>query len=292
MLAFVFLPGVACSSNAHTPLVQYEMSHANSNLPSWLPGVWTREWIERRGVRTDLFDVHFLQTPTLFGDVRLPRTRPAFSHARSFADLTDDELLQLAKQRGFAGTTTAAGALATWHHEIDFQPPDTSVDIGRLERIDDTHMYEYAPDGSYIESWRSISRGNGRFLAVRLERGGRLDRVLLVAGDHFLYVRNRSSDLPIAQSLDSLIAATRATRAQIVEYLDCEFSAGRVRGGAVPWEIQQSTLPWREERHLDFVDSVSVSDADSLVPRVAATERWSVPVNTLSRSDLLALFPP
>ena len=267
------------------------MSHVNSNLPSWLPGVWAREWIERKGVRTDLFDVHYLQTPTLFGDVRLPRGRPAFSNAQSFADLTDDELLELAKQRGFAGTTTVAGALATWHHEIDFQPPDTAADIGRLERIDDAHMYEHALDSSYIESWRSIGRGEGRFLAVRVERGGRPDRVLLVAGDHFMYVRNRERDLPIAESLDSLIAANRATRAQIVEYLDCEFSVGRVRGGATPWEIQLSTLPWREGRHLDFADSVSVNDANGLVPRVVATERWSVPINTFSRVELLALFP-
>ena len=242
------------------------MSHVSSNLPSWLPGVWVREWIERKGARTDLFDVHYLQTPTFFGDVRLPRGRPAFSKAQSFADLTDYELLELAKQRGFTGTTTVAGALATWHHEIDFQPPDTEADIGRLERIDDSHMYEHALDSSYIESWRSIDGGEGRFLAVRVERSGRLDRVLLVVGDHFMYVRNRERDLPVAESLDSLIATTRATRAQIVEFLDCEFSAGRVRGGARPWEIQRSTLPWREGRHLDFADSVSVGDANGSCP--------------------------
>jgi hypothetical protein len=152
-------------------------------------------------------------------------------------------------------------------------------------------MYEHALDSSYVESWRSIDGGEGRFLAVRVERSGRLDRVLLVAGDHFVYVRNRGKDLPIAASLDSLIAATRATRAQIVVYLDCEFSVGRVRGGARPWEIQQSTLPWREGMHLDFADSVGVNDATGLVPRVAATERWSVPMNTFSRAELVALFP-
>jgi len=283
--------GVGCSTNAHSTLAQHTVPNAGPALPSWFTGVWTREWIERKGVRTDLFDVHFLQTPTFFADVRLPRDRPTFAQARSFADLKDAELLQLARQRGFAGSTTISGDRATWHHEIDFQPPDGAEDIGRLEQIDDAHMFEHALDSSYVESWRSVSGGDGRFLAVRVERAGRLDRALLLAGDHFLFVRNREKDLPGAESLDALIVATRATRAQIIEYLDCEFSAGRVRGGAIAWEIQRSTLPWREGKHLDFVDGIDVGGGDGLVPRVAFSERWSVPVNTLARADLVSLFP-
>jgi hypothetical protein len=283
--------GVGCSTNAHSTLAQHTVPNASPALPSWFTGVWTREWIERKGVRTDLFDVHFLQTPTFFADVRLPRDRPAFVQAKSFADLTDADLLQLARQRGFAGSTTISGDRATWHHKIDFQPLDSAEDIGRLEQIDDVHMFEHALDSSYVESWRSVSSGDGRFLAVRVERAGRLDRALLLAGDHFLFVRNREKDLPVAESLGALIVATRATRAQIIEYLDCEFSAGRVHGGAIEWEIQRSTLPWREGKHLDFVDGIDVGGGDSLVPRVASSERWSVPVNTFARADLVALFP-
>jgi hypothetical protein len=283
--------GVGCSANAHPTLAQHTVSNAGAAVPSWFTGVWTREWIERKGVRSDLFDVHYLQTSSFFGDMRIPRDRPAFAQAKSFADLTDADLLQLARQRGFTGSATVSDARATWHHEVDFQPPDSAQDIGRIERIDDAHMLEHGLDSSYIESWRSVSSGDGRFLAVRVERAGRLDRVLLVAGDHFLFVRNRAKDLPMAESLDSLIIATRATRALIVGYLDCEFSAGRVHGGGAAWEIQQSTLPWREGKHLDFVDELHVSGSDGLFPRDAFTERWSVPVNTLSRDELLALFP-
>jgi hypothetical protein len=221
-------------------------------LPPWLQGAWTRNWIERKGTRTDSLDVHYLQTASFFADVRFPRDRPKFPHAASFADLTDADLLLLAKQRGFAGFTTVEGLVATWHHEIDFQPTDGTDDVGRLERVDDSHMLEHALDGSYLESWRTLGSVGNRFLAVRDERAGRLGRLLVVAGDYFLYVRNRPKDLPVADSLDALISTTHATRAQIVEYLDCEFSAGRVRGGSAPWEIQQSTLPWREGKHLEF----------------------------------------
>jgi hypothetical protein len=61
-----------------------------AELPPWLLGAWTRDWIERKGVRTSVFDVHYLQTPTIFGDVRFPIGRPKFPRATSFADALDD----------------------------------------------------------------------------------------------------------------------------------------------------------------------------------------------------------
>ncbi|MEO7966738.1 MAG: hypothetical protein ABIT38_22800 [Gemmatimonadaceae bacterium] len=264
-----------------------------ADVPPSLQGVWMREWIERGGVKTSTFDVHYLQTPSHFADVRFPNERRVSPQAKAFADLTDAELLQLAKQRGFAGRTTMNGATSTWHHEIDFQPSDGSEDIGRIESIDVGHMYEHAIDSSYVESWRSVSNGDGRFLAVRVEREGRLARTLLVAGDHFLYVRNRARDLPAAASLDSLIATSHATRAQIIEFLDCEFSTGRVRGGKVPWEIERSTLPWREGKSLDFIDQFEVVGGSGRVtPRGVTSENWLVPVNTISPAAFDSLFAP
>ena len=260
-------------------------------LPVWLPGVWSREWIERRGIRTSTFTVRYLQTPSWFGDVRFPVDRPKFPAAASFADLTDAELRSLAKQRGFVGQTTTDGLIATWHHEIDFQPNDGSPDIGRLERVGAGRMYEHALDRSYTEHWWSLSGGDGRFLTVRVERGGRLDQLLVVAGDYFYYARNRAKDLPAAASLDSVIASAKATRAQIIEYLDCELSVGRIRGGVVPWEIQYSTLPWREGRHLELVDRIGAPGSiGGLAPRAEAGETWTVPVNTVDADGLGVLF--
>jgi hypothetical protein len=224
--------------------------------------------------------------------MRVPIQRPSFSQASSFADLTDADLLLLAGQRGFAGYVTAIDDTITWHHELDFQPPDSSPDIGRVERVGPTQMYEHALGSSYVESWRSVTSGDNTFLVLRLDRGGRLEQTLLVVGDYFLYVRNRSADLPVAPSLDSLIRATHATRQQVIAYLDCEFSTGRVRGGSRPWEIQASTLPWREGRALEFVSTVTVlPDSVHLNVQVSSGERWSVPVNTVSKADLVALFP-
>jgi len=114
--------------------------------------------------------------------------------------------------------------------------------------------------------------------------------LLLVVGDYFVFVRNRIRDLPSAASLDSLIASTHPSRAQIIAYLDCDFSFGRVRGGPMVWEIQRSTLPWREGHRLEFVDELKVAEGDSVLQRTPGSERWTVPINTLSDSELVEIF--
>src|SRR3954467_12205379 len=102
-------------------------------LPSWFLGAWKREWMRRHGATDDSVTVRYLQTPTMFGDVRIPANRPSPARAMSLADLTDGQLAALAKQQGFFGYTTIDGDIATWHHEIDYQPSE-GVDTGRLER--------------------------------------------------------------------------------------------------------------------------------------------------------------
>jgi hypothetical protein len=72
-------------------------------VPTWLWGVWSRDWIQVGKVRTNTVNVHYLQTPTYFSDVRIPKDRPRFSSAASFTDLSDADLRLLAKQSGFIG---------------------------------------------------------------------------------------------------------------------------------------------------------------------------------------------
>jgi len=260
-------------------------------IPTWLWGEWSRDWILKGKVRSSTLDVHYLQTPMYFADMRIPKIRSGLSAAQSFADLTDEQLRLLARQNGFTGRTTMAGAVATWNHDIDFQPTDGTPDTGRVERISPDHMQELGLDGSYIESWRRWPGATGQFLVIRVQHSGRLLRSLIVVGNQFVYIRNRAKELPMAPSLEALIEATKATREQIEGFLDCEFSVGRPRGGSVPWEIQKSTLPWREGHHLDFVEQLSVIDGGAgLVPREVGDDQWTVPVNTLSPRDTKALF--
>jgi hypothetical protein len=296
VLACLALLSSMSFATANEPLSTPNDSGASSResdaqLPAWLWGEWSRDWILRGKVKSSTLDVHYLQTPTYFADIRIPKVRSDFSAVKSFADLTDQQLRLLAGQNGFAGRTTLAGTVATWSHEVAFQPSDGTADTGRLERRPPDGMHEIGLDGSYTESWRRLSDAKGQYLVIRVEHSGRLLRTLVVVGNRFVYVRNRVKDLPIASSLEALIETTKATREQVVDYLNCEFSVGRVRGGSVPWEIQQSTLPWREGHHLDFVEQLSVRNGGAaLVPRAVGDDQWFVPVNTWRSHDINALF--
>ena len=290
-LFLLMRPAAAGEARPARDVVAAESRGSEAQLPRWLWGEWTRDWIQRGESRSSTVDVRYLQTPTYFADIRIPKARSGLSGAKSFADLTDPQLRLLASQNGLAGLTTLVGTVATWSDEIAFQPLDGTPDTSRLERWPPIVMHEFGLDGSFTESWRRVSAGSGKFLVVRMEHSGRLLRYLVVVGNRFVYVRNRSSDLPTASSLEALIEATKTTREQIVEYLDCEFSSGRIRGGSVPWEIQQSTLPWREGHRLEFAERLAVrADGVVLVPSSVGGDRWSIPVNTFKPSDIRALF--
>jgi hypothetical protein len=272
------------------PARSVEPSNAAS-VPDWLQGIWHRQWIERAGVRSNPREVEYLQTPVVFGDLRIPVDRPQFSHAASFADLSDGDLKVLEAQQAMAGRTRLEGAVATWDHAISFQPEDGSIDTGRLQLAGDRTLYEHGLDGSYTEAWNATPAK--RYLVVEIARSGRPERLLIVAGDRFMYVRNRHRDLPTADSFEALIAATHAQRAQIIEFLDCEFSTGTVPVGHAAWVIQRSTLPWRESRPLEFVDELRAADfADGMARHSASGEQWSVPINSLSTREIQALFAP
>jgi hypothetical protein len=264
---------------------------STATVPAWLRGVWTREWIQKEKAKSNTLDVHYLQTPTYFADIRIPKRRPRFPNAKSFADLTDQELRLLARQNGFTGLTTTSGSVATWNHDIQFQPSDGTPDRGRLQRNGPGRMHEHGLDGSYVEAWKSTSGGEERFLVIRVEHAGRLVKTLVVVGDQFIYVRNRAVDLPTAESFEALLESSKASRVQIEAYLDCEFSVGRIRGGAGLWEIEQSTLPWREGRHLDFVGEIMPAEGGhGPAPRSVGDDQWTVPVNTLTAREIRELF--
>jgi hypothetical protein len=258
-------------------------------------GTWQRDWIRRHGGAPDArVAVRYVQTPSVFGDLRVPGDRPDVAPAASLAELDDAQLAALAHQNGFAGFTTVDGANATWHHEIDFQPAGDGADIGRIEPAGPGHMFEHALDDSYIESWSALDRGSGGtnggsggFLAVRIERAGRVDQLLAVAGDHFVYARARPVSLPPGDSLTELIARTHPPREALIAYLDCEISYGTTRG----WQVERSTLPWRQGQRLALADRIAIDAAGHPAPRTPGDgEAWSFPVVDLAPGALRALF--
>lgn len=92
------------------------------------------------------------------------------------------------------------GDIAVWEHEIDFHPPNTP-DTARLERLGPTSVLEKGLGGDFSELWWSIGSGDGKYLGIQIKQGARTERMLVIVGDHFVYARDRSRDLPPAESL-------------------------------------------------------------------------------------------
>jgi hypothetical protein len=251
-------------------------------------GAWQRDWIRRNGGPPDAsVEVRYVQTPSVFGDLRIPGGRPDVSPAASLAELSDEQLGALAHQNGFAGVTTMDGANATWHHEIDFQPAGGGADIGRIEPAGEGKMLEHGLDDSYVESWSVLERSDSGFFAARVKRAGRVDQLLAVAGERFVYARARAVALPPGESLTALIAKTHPPRDTLIAYLDCEISYGTTRG----WRIERSTLPWRQGERLAFADRIALDAEGQPVARAAtAEEMWSFPVVGFSAGGLRAMF--
>lgn len=267
-------------------------------MPTWLSGAWERLWgISDGGPPDRSVDVRNIQTPTLFGDCRIPKDRPPYE--KPLRELSYEELLTLLPQEGFSGFTTVEGSISTWHHEIDYQPPDGSIDIGRIVLAGGRNMFEHGVQADYTEHWWYLESGEGNFFGVKVLRRlpddtTRIHQILSVAGDHFIYARNRAHDLPMAASLEALVAKEKPSHEVLVEWLDLEVSHGFVLGGRRPWEIQFSTLPDREGEPCAFVHQIVVDPKTGTVsPRSShPDEIWSFPVNTLDVEDLVVLFPP
>lgn len=257
---------VACSAPQQTS------PSADRTAPTWFRGVWKLEWArDGNEPPTQPLVVRDVQSPTLYGSVRIPKTRPTIT-AQSFDELTDAEIEALLAQRGFAGSATFDNGVAVWAHDIDFQPrnhPDTA----RLTPKTPTIVSEKGLDGTWEEMWWNLAPAETRFLAVETTRDGRVEAVFVVVGDHFHYARNRRRELPTGTSLAAIAAGK--SRAEIIELLDCELSYGRVHGGRVPWEIVHSTLPWRESKSLD-----------AAAARAGGTEL----LNTFAPEDLAIMF--
>jgi hypothetical protein len=266
--------------------------------PEWLTGVWERKALWFEGTEPDYSTrVLYVQTPTLFGDIRIAESRPDVSNVTSFEELDDTELEELAKQEGFAGYVETEGDIVTWQREIDFQPPTGIPDTGRCS-LDKQVMIETGIHLDYSEKWQRIDDGKGQFLAMQIEEdeSGPADQILVVAGDHFLYARDRKYSLEPAKSLNHLFQLNNLKKEQIVRYLNCEFSYGRVRDGKKPWEIYLSTLPFREGQTLVAPGEMEALPDSGRVYQhcvncgLTVKRYWRISVSTLSNSDLIALF--
>lgn len=226
-------------------------------VPADFFGVWRRIFLEAKGKPADTTtEAYWIQTSALHADLRIPAGRPDFSGKATLAEYNANDLLWLARQQGIAGMTLAGGDLLHRRRQIDYQPTRGRDNTHRM-RFEGDVLVEENMQGSVVEKWRRLTGVEGGVITLRLleeaEADGRIvprKGYLLVVGDYFMFVRDRPEFTRQAASLEDLFEAQDLERDDMVPFLDCEFSFGRRSGGVQPWNIELSTLPYREGKAL------------------------------------------
>jgi hypothetical protein len=243
-----------------------------------ITGLWHRSLIAWPDGRTDTTTfVRWMQSPSLFVDLRQPTGRPSFEDAGCLRQLGRAHVEWLALQEGFAGEIRFDGQFIEWQREIDLQPMSAFADVGRFWFEGDM-MVEEGRDVPYIEHWHrqlpSPQSCNG--IGLYEERSGR-GGIIVRVGDRFMYARARAFDLPSGLDLRQHIRTVPALH-EAQDLIDCEISSGQI--GADGWRIEHSSLPFKEGQMLKPIGLQSASDsletADLAPDGTPITRQWMI----------------
>ena len=247
----------------------FEQSIFEPTVPDWLTGLWQRLSIEEDGQRDESTLVFWLQTHSCFGDIRIPTNRPEIA---SFNAIDRSAAIALSRQAGFSGIARLQGDICQWERALDYQPFTGVPDIGRLYWRGDL-LIEEGTEENYVEEWKRVATGPTAAMVCAADT--QWHRSLVICGDYFIFTVDERPTLPSLDSLTSLVTnqasvdytkvnfseklttetASKTTLnsapgPEVHQYLSCEISMGRCQGTTQPWQIEHSTLPWREGRSL------------------------------------------
>jgi hypothetical protein len=187
--------------------------------------------------------VFWLQTEKWHADLRIPADRPCFAGIQRLEDCSETQLRWLLTQSGFAGVTRVIGDSCEWLRQIDYRPSGER-DIGRMVFHEDA-VEEFGIEDTYDEWWVRVPAGKGAG-GVQLDWGadGRLQGVLVTAGQQFIRCRARRIDSATESAMWTALRAGTADRAALLALADFELSIGE--GNPEVGRIVLSTLPWLE----------------------------------------------
>ena len=228
--------------------------HTTDNVPDKYKGAWQQL---PSGEKTgEVPRSYWLQTKRLHASILVPPGRPDFSGKESLSEMNQDELMWLASQQAIAGACIVKDESLHRRRQIDYQSSRGKANE-RIMRFEGDDLWEGSPNSSEHLVWHKISEPDAESIALRFQDetditdiSGQRKGLLLVVGDYFMYVRDRGYFVPQSESLSTLIECREYAHQQIVELLDFEVSFGVRRSGNVPWQIQLSTLPFREGKPL------------------------------------------
>lgn len=258
--------------------------YGSTTVPQKMIGCWKRlNFRSSDGMEDKTTLVIWLQTLSGVCDIRIPASRPDLRERMGFGDCSKDELLKLAEQDCFCGITlfdpdAKPFPTASWPKEaylFRFQPVITFPEPGWIEwRNFGTCMIEKAPSGAYEEDWRLLPESRS-FAAHLTRRDAASTTCLYVVGDHAIYARNRTVDLPSDKSLVELARNAQYERGRLEELLDCEFSYARRAGPGEEYKIVASTLPWREGKSLGYPWVQDLASKKTDIKTLVLGDNWT-----------------
>lgn len=207
-----------------------------------LRGLWRRLSLEWGGGRGDVeTTVFWLQTESLYCDIRLPLRRPR-PGLRGFADLTAEDAVLLARQEAFAGRLTVTGGVCEWERWIDYAPTG-SPDRGRCTRAG-RMLVETGAEADYVEHWWQALDEKAPVLASVYDH--RKGVIAVAAGQTIMTAVDRRAVRPPPGSLQAAAAFAAKARdaAALTDLLDCEIAMGTLSADGATWTVSLSTLPW------------------------------------------------
>ncbi|MDN0076330.1 hypothetical protein QU481_21155 [Crenobacter sp. SG2303] len=247
-------------------------------VPNHYQGVWQRRILQRGTEHCDTDTrVFWLQTRNWHGDIRIPADRSSFHGIKSVAECSLEQLQWLCLQEGFVGTTWSKGDIVGWDRQVDFRFRDTP-DFGRMKFQGDV-LEEFGIASDYYERWERIPKSLGATFALEqlthaCEGPTYPRRYLLVAGEYFILLRDRTLLPAPACRIRRKIESGTASREEYEAWVDLEVSFGCRENDT--WRITLSTLPWREGEAIWCQGDLSEPCLDIVTQAGPMSNSWRV----------------
>jgi hypothetical protein len=121
-----------------------------------LQGQWRRNWLRAPGVEDSTTRVHWVQAGKWCADIRVPQVRPSLD-AGSLSSMAPGDLAVLLSAEGFAGRTTLASDICTWHRDWNWRGFPCPVDAGSLWFDPVGRLIEDGVHADYREEWQAVA---------------------------------------------------------------------------------------------------------------------------------------
>jgi len=266
------------------------MSKGIRTVPDKMLGCWKRKYIRFKNAETDTSTtVIWLQTLSAMVDIRIPERILDFSTGLSLHEYTVEQLCELASQDCATAITrldesTTPYSTASWEANDDGAYIQTVVNYpedGWFEwKEDGSCMMEWAPSRAYEEDWRLLENSRSyiaEFRNTNIDKG----EFVFLAGDHAVYVRSRALEVKEQRPIQEIAKDNLDNKDYIISLVDVEFSYAHRDEASGEFNIQHSTLPFREGQSLklDFLLKLKADEKECADPDTDDTwvrsSQWS-----------------